>query len=135
MLKFQIVIVWPVLFQRWNNLRTTQKLQNKSFTIPCFIGSYVCISFYNNSVMIIVTNILGEDNALFRNDLEGLCNTVANDAANILSGTEQKLVRSEVTLQNAVTTLKSLNVSSNILKNKVDSMLSANFLPNVKVDK
>lgn len=48
---------------------------------------------------------------------------------------DQQFVLSEVTLQNAVTSLKNLNVNSNTLTNKLQSMLSANFLPNVKLNK
>lgn len=79
--------------------------------------------------------ILGEDNATFHNNLEGFCNSLLNEACNTLSGMDHQMVHSEVTLQNGLTALRSLNASSDLLKNKLHSMLSDNFLSNVKVDK
>lgn len=50
-----------------------------------------------------------------------------------LNGIDQNMVQSEVILQTSITTLKTQHSTSLAFKNKLNSMISADFLPNVKV--
>lgn len=79
--------------------------------------------------------ILGEYNARLHNDLENLTQNTVNEAGKKLNTIDQQLLRSQLTLQSAVTSLKSLSVNSLTVKSKLHSLLSAKFLPNVKINK
>ncbi|KAJ8935884.1 hypothetical protein NQ314_012600 [Rhamnusium bicolor] len=78
---------------------------------------------------------LKEYNTRLHNDVEGFCQNTINDAGKNLIAIDQQLLRSQLTLQNAVTSLKSLSVNSLTVKNKLHFLLSAKFLPNMKVNK
>ncbi|XP_018570246.1 biogenesis of lysosome-related organelles complex 1 subunit 3 [Anoplophora glabripennis] len=78
---------------------------------------------------------LKEYNARFHNNLEGFTQNTVNEAGRKLNTIDQQLLRSQLTLQNAVTSLKSLSINSLTVKSKLHSLLSAKFLPNVKVNK
>ncbi|KAJ8922079.1 hypothetical protein NQ315_008720 [Exocentrus adspersus] len=77
---------------------------------------------------------LKEYNTRLYNDLEGLAQNTINEAGKQLNSIDQQLLRSQLTLQSAVTSLKSLSINSLTMKSKLHSMLSAKFLPNVKVE-
>lgn len=79
--------------------------------------------------------ILGETNAQFRTNLENFCQNTIGEATKSLSVLDQQLIKSQVTLQNAVTSLKVLNTNSALIKNKLHSMLSAHFLSSVRINK
>ncbi|XP_074041028.1 biogenesis of lysosome-related organelles complex 1, subunit 3 isoform X2 [Leptinotarsa decemlineata] len=77
----------------------------------------------------------GKQNSQLHNDIENLCQSTVNKARKNLNDIDQQLLRSQFTVQNAVTSLKSLSVNSLTLKSKLHSLLSANFLSNVTVEK
>ncbi|CAH0559700.1 unnamed protein product [Brassicogethes aeneus] len=78
---------------------------------------------------------LKECNIKLREDMESQCDHVIEEAAKSLNTIDQQLLRSQVTLQNAATAIKSLGATSLSLKNKLQSLLSAKFLPNITVSK
>ncbi|XP_023012793.1 biogenesis of lysosome-related organelles complex 1, subunit 3 isoform X1 [Leptinotarsa decemlineata] len=78
---------------------------------------------------------LRKQNSQLHNDIENLCQSTVNKARKNLNDIDQQLLRSQFTVQNAVTSLKSLSVNSLTLKSKLHSLLSANFLSNVTVEK
>ncbi|XP_025829917.1 biogenesis of lysosome-related organelles complex 1 subunit 3 [Agrilus planipennis] len=75
---------------------------------------------------------LRECNNNFYQDLELLCISNINMAAKDLSVVDQHLLRSQITLQSAITSLKVLNNNSINLKEKLNSIVSLNFLSTVK---
>ncbi|XP_019881265.1 biogenesis of lysosome-related organelles complex 1 subunit 3 isoform X2 [Aethina tumida] len=76
---------------------------------------------------------LRECNIKLHNDIETHCDNCIEEASKTLNVIDQQLLKSQVTLQNAATSLKTLSATSVTLKNKLQSLLSAKFLPNVKV--
>lgn len=79
--------------------------------------------------------ILGECNGKLHQDIECFCQSVVGEAGKNLTCIDQQLIKSQLTLQNAVTSLKSLSATSLAIKNKLHSLLSAQFIPNIKVNK
>lgn len=86
-------------------------------------------------ITFLINTFLEEYNARLHNNLEGLTQNTVNEAGRKLNTIDQQLLRSQLTLQSAVTSLKSLSVNSLTVKSKLHSLLSAKFLPNVKVNK
>ena len=67
--------------------------------------------------------------------MEGFCQNVIGEAGKNLTSIDQQLIKSQLTLQNAVTSLKSLGANSLAIKNKLQSLLSSQFIPNIKINK
>ncbi|KAJ8961734.1 hypothetical protein NQ318_021334 [Aromia moschata] len=78
---------------------------------------------------------LREYNMRLHNNVESFCQNNINEAEKNLNGIDQHLLRSQLTLQGAATSLKSLSINSLTIKSKLHSLLSGKFLPNVKVNK
>ncbi|RZC41790.1 biogenesis of lysosome-related organelles complex 1 subunit 3 [Asbolus verrucosus] len=78
---------------------------------------------------------LRECNGKLHHDIECFCQNIVGEAGKSLTSIDQHLIKSQLTLQNAVTSLKSLSANSLAIKNKLQSLLSAQFIPNIKVDK
>lgn len=70
-------------------------------------------------------------NTTLHNNIESLIQTTADEAERNVSNLEHQLLKSQITLQGAVSSLKSLSINSLTLKNKLHSMLSSKFLPNI----
>lgn len=79
--------------------------------------------------------ISGESNANLQKDLNTLCVNTVQKATNNLNDTEQKLLQSQITIQSAVTSLRSLGSNSTSIKNKLQSVLTCRFIPNIKINK
>lgn len=75
-----------------------------------------------------------ECNVKLQNDLDTFSQTTIDDATKNLNNIDQQLLRSQLTLQNAVSALRSLSINTLSFKDKLQNMLSAKFIPNVKVD-
>ncbi|KAJ8973027.1 hypothetical protein NQ317_012632 [Molorchus minor] len=78
---------------------------------------------------------LRECNMRLHSNLETFCQNTINEADRNLNMIDQQLLRSQLTLQNAATSLKSLSVNSLTIASKIHFLLSAKFLPNVIVNK
>ncbi|KAG5891471.1 hypothetical protein JTB14_004414 [Gonioctena quinquepunctata] len=78
---------------------------------------------------------LRECNGQLHNDIQHICQNTLNDANRNLNMIEQQLLRSQLTMQNAVTSLKTLSINSLTIKSKLHSLLSSNFLSNISVNK
>ncbi|CAG9853800.1 unnamed protein product [Phyllotreta striolata] len=78
---------------------------------------------------------LRECNEHLHSNIENVCQSTINDAARHLSVIDQHLVRSETNVENSVTAVKSLSISSLNIKSKLHSLLSSNFLANLKGSK
>ncbi|XP_044257770.1 biogenesis of lysosome-related organelles complex 1 subunit 3 [Tribolium madens] len=78
---------------------------------------------------------LRECNGKLHHDIECFCQNVIGENGKNLISIDQQLIKSQLTLQNAVTSLKSLGANSLSIKNKLHSLLSAQFIPNIKVSK
>ena len=74
---------------------------------------------------------LGESNLAWHNNLQSFVQSTIDEAGKKFNSIEQQLLKSQVTLQGAITSLKTLSVNSLTLKNKLYSLLSAKFLANV----
>lgn len=70
-------------------------------------------------------------NTTLHNNIESLLQTSADEAERNVSNLEHQLLKSQITLQGAVSSLKSLSINSLTLKNKLHSILSSKFLPNI----
>jgi hypothetical protein len=81
------------------------------------------------------TEVLGECNGKLHQDVQSFCQNIVGEAGKNLASIDQQLIKSQLTLQNAVTSLKSLSANSLAIKNKLQSLLSAQFIPNIKVTK
>lgn len=79
--------------------------------------------------------LLGESNTALYNTLEALFQSTLGEAEKNLSSVERQLLKSQITLQGAVTSLKTLSVNSLTLKNKFHSLLSSKFLSNINSSK
>ncbi|XP_048526596.1 uncharacterized protein LOC125505862 [Dendroctonus ponderosae] len=89
----------------------------------------------NCSKLNAIVALLGESNTSLYNTLESLFQSTIGQAAKTLGSVEHQLLKSQITLQGAVTSLKTLSVNSLTLKNKFHSLLSSNFLPNINCSK
>ncbi|XP_076253241.1 biogenesis of lysosome-related organelles complex 1, subunit 3 isoform X1 [Rhynchophorus ferrugineus] len=78
---------------------------------------------------------LKESNTSLYNNLEHFVQSTINEAGKSLDSIEQHLLKSQITLQGAVSSLKLLSVNSLTLKNKLHSLLSSKFLNNITVTK
>jgi hypothetical protein len=78
---------------------------------------------------------LRECNGKLHQDVQSFCQNIVGEAGKNLASIDQQLIKSQLTLQNAVTSLKSLSANSLAIKNKLQSLLSAQFIPNIKVTK
>lgn len=78
---------------------------------------------------------LGEYNEQLNNSVDNICQSTVNEANKHLNVIEQQLLRSQMTMQNAVASLKTLSINSLSIKSKLHSLLSSNFLANVVVQK
>ncbi|GLV31433.1 Biogenesis of lysosome-related organelles complex 1 subunit 3 [Carabus blaptoides fortunei] len=76
---------------------------------------------------------LKECNRSLHNNLQIFTHNVINEAARDLTSTDQQLLKSQVTLQAAVTSLRSLNHNASALKEKLDIVISSQFFPNVRL--
>lgn len=72
-----------------------------------------------------------ERNRSLHNNLQIFTHNVINEAAKDLTSIDQQLLKSQVTLQAAITALRSLNQSASTLKDKQDIIISSNFFPNI----
>lgn len=97
--------------------------------VSCFELYIVC------SVFTLYYIILEESNTSLYNNLEHFVQSTINEAGKSLDSIEQHLLKSQITLQGAVSSLKLLSVNSLTLKNKLHSLLSSKFLNNVTVTK
>ncbi|KAL1500897.1 hypothetical protein ABEB36_006316 [Hypothenemus hampei] len=75
---------------------------------------------------------LRESNVSLYNNVSTFVQSLVNEAENGLNSAENKLLKSQITLQGAVTSLKTLGSNSVTLKSKLHSLLSSKFLSNVK---
>ncbi|XP_066140052.1 biogenesis of lysosome-related organelles complex 1 subunit 3 [Euwallacea fornicatus] len=78
---------------------------------------------------------LRDSNTSLYNNIESLIQTSMDEAGKNLNSLEHQLLKSQMTLQGAVTSLKTLCVNSLTLKNKFHSLLSSKFLPNISCSK
>ncbi|CAH1101861.1 unnamed protein product [Psylliodes chrysocephalus] len=78
---------------------------------------------------------LREHNEQLNNSVDNICQSTVNEANKHLNVIEQQLLRSQMTMQNAVASLKTLSINSLSIKSKLHSLLSSNFLANVVVQK
>ncbi|XP_057664056.1 biogenesis of lysosome-related organelles complex 1 subunit 3 [Diorhabda carinulata] len=74
---------------------------------------------------------LREQNEKLKVSFENICQSPVNEAGKTLNLIDQNLIRSQITLQIAVTSLKTLSINSLTIKSKLHSLLSSNFLSNV----
>ncbi|CAG9769617.1 unnamed protein product [Ceutorhynchus assimilis] len=78
---------------------------------------------------------LRESNTSLYNNIETFIQTTVDEAGKNLNALEHQLLKSQITLQGAVTSLKTLSVNSLTLKNKLHSLLSSKFLNNINTSK
>ncbi|CAG9824096.1 unnamed protein product [Phaedon cochleariae] len=78
---------------------------------------------------------LRDCNIQLYNNIESTYQNVISQASRNLNNIEQQLLRSQLTMQNAVMSLKTLSVNSLMIKSKLHSLLSSDFLSNVTVKK
>ncbi|XP_060523628.1 uncharacterized protein LOC132700377 [Cylas formicarius] len=78
---------------------------------------------------------LRETNNQLYNNIENFTQNLVTDTHKSLGAIDQQLMKSQVVLQGAVSSLKTLSINSLAIKNKLHSVLSSNFLPNVQVGK
>jgi len=77
---------------------------------------------------------LRECNNQLYTDVESFCQNIISQAGKNVSAIDQQLLKSQITLQTAVTSLRSLNISSALLKDKLQSILSSKFIPNININ-
>lgn len=68
-------------------------------------------------------------------DIDGYIQNIIGEAEKNLNLIDQQLIKSQVTIQSAVTSLKSITLNSLAIKNKLQNLLSAQFIPNINIDK
>lgn len=76
---------------------------------------------------------LRESNAAFYNSLHQNITSVVDSSKLALDDIDQQTLKSQLNIQGAITLLKQVNAQSNLIKNKLDDLLSSNFLSNTKV--
>lgn len=76
---------------------------------------------------------LKERNRSLHNNLQIFTHNVINEAAKDLTSIDQQLLKSQVTLQAAITSLRALNQTAFVLKEKQDIAVSSKFFPNVRL--
>ncbi|KAK4882371.1 hypothetical protein RN001_005690 [Aquatica leii] len=75
---------------------------------------------------------LKECNNQMYTDLESFCQNMINQAGKNLSTIDQQLMKSQNTLQTAVTSLRSLHINSAAIKDRLQNIISSKFLTNIK---
>lgn len=76
-----------------------------------------------------------ECNKYLHDQVNHYTETNINEAAKSLSDVEQQLLQSQLTLEGAITSLRSLNVNSIAIRNKLKDVLEGDFLNTIKTDK
>ncbi|KAK9881925.1 hypothetical protein WA026_018119 [Henosepilachna vigintioctopunctata] len=76
---------------------------------------------------------LRESNIAFYNNLENFIKNAVNESEKSLTEVDQRILKSQLVVQGAASSLKNLNLQANTLKNKLHAVLSSNFLSNVKI--
>ncbi|XP_044756989.1 uncharacterized protein LOC123315386 [Coccinella septempunctata] len=76
---------------------------------------------------------LRESNSMFYNDMEDVIKEFLKTNEKSLTDIDQHISKSQIILQAANPSLKNLHSQSNSLKNKLETLLSSNFLSNVKI--
>ncbi|XP_045466116.1 uncharacterized protein LOC123674970 [Harmonia axyridis] len=89
----------------------------------------------NNRSQSLLHHKLRESNSIFYNDLEDLIKDFVKDNKKSLGEIDHHISKSQTILQGASPSLKNFNCQSVALKNKLETLLSSNFLSNVKVFK
>ncbi|XP_017774422.1 PREDICTED: uncharacterized protein LOC108561045 isoform X2 [Nicrophorus vespilloides] len=74
---------------------------------------------------------LKDDNKQLYRDLDGFTTETITKARDVLNTAEQELIKSQITLQGALTALRGLNHNSAAIKNKLRDILSSNFISNI----
>ncbi|KAL3278287.1 hypothetical protein HHI36_013621 [Cryptolaemus montrouzieri] len=74
---------------------------------------------------------LREANSTFHTDLEAIIKNTVVDAEKTLNEVDKHILKSQLILQGASSSLKNFNLQANVLKNKLENLLSSNFLSNV----
>jgi len=77
---------------------------------------------------------LQESNNMLRNSIDQLVLSNTNEMKNILLSSEQDLMRSQNTLQNSLTSFKTLNGNSENILTKLKCILESNFFSDVKTN-
>ncbi|XP_017774504.1 PREDICTED: uncharacterized protein LOC108561045 isoform X3 [Nicrophorus vespilloides] len=72
-----------------------------------------------------------DDNKQLYRDLDGFTTETITKARDVLNTAEQELIKSQITLQGALTALRGLNHNSAAIKNKLRDILSSNFISNI----
>ncbi|KAF5301016.1 hypothetical protein FQR65_LT08999 [Abscondita terminalis] len=75
---------------------------------------------------------LRECNNQMYTDLESFCQNIMSQAGKNLSAIDQQLLKSQNTLQTAVTSLRSLQANSTMIKDRLQTIISSKFLTNIK---
>ncbi|XP_050498774.1 biogenesis of lysosome-related organelles complex 1 subunit 3 [Diabrotica virgifera virgifera] len=78
---------------------------------------------------------LREYNEQLNHSFETHCQNTVHEASKNLNVIDQHLLRSQITMQNAVTSLKTLSINSLSIKSKLHSLLSSKFLTNVTLNR
>ncbi|XP_050295577.1 uncharacterized protein LOC126735586 isoform X4 [Anthonomus grandis grandis] len=78
---------------------------------------------------------LCESNVSLYTNIESFIQSTVDEAGKNLNAIEHQLLKSQITLQGAVSSLKTLSVNSLTLKNKLHSLLTSKFLPNISNSK
>ncbi|KAF5295310.1 hypothetical protein FQA39_LY13175 [Lamprigera yunnana] len=75
---------------------------------------------------------LRECNNQMYTDMESFCHNIISQAEKNLTTIDQQLLKSQNTLQTAVTSLRSLHVNSSMIRDRLQNILSSKFLTNIK---
>lgn len=67
--------------------------------------------------------------------MDSFAENTVNEIRKTLSSVDQQLLQSQVVLQSAVTSLRQLSTNSSNIKNKLHSILTSKFLPNIVTQK
>lgn len=84
--------------------------------------------------MLVYVYVIGECNTQLKADVEAYCDNVINEASKTLSTVDQQLLKSQIVLQGALPSMRSLSSNSFSLRSKLQSLLSSKFFFNVKVE-
>nr|XP_022913191.1 uncharacterized protein LOC111424027 isoform X2 [Onthophagus taurus] len=77
---------------------------------------------------------LRESNLKLCGNINNLANGVLGQCHKTLSNVEQDLVKCQLTMQSAVSSLQNLTGNSNKIKNNLDGILSSSFLSSIKTN-
>lgn len=77
---------------------------------------------------------VGDCNNQLHTGIQSFCQNLISQAEKNLQNIDQQLLKSQNTLQSAVSSLRTISINSAILKDKLQYVVSAKFISNIKTD-